>query len=146
MAVGDSSAARRRSATAGFTYLGLLLAIALLGVSLLAASELWVRIAKRQRDAQLVWTGEQYRRAISSYYQSSPSGVKTYPQMLGELLEDPRFPAMRRHLRMLYPNPMTGQLDWELVRAAGGGIQGIRVPAAGPGDVAGRAFVADGNP
>ncbi len=111
----------------GFTYLGVLLAIALLSVGLTAASEVWVTTARRQRMEQLEWIGRQFVLAIGSYYQSSPRrGVKTYPRSLQDLLEDKRYPFVRRHLRQVYLNPFTGADDWELVKAADGGIRGVR--------------------
>ncbi|MGM9491325.1 type II secretion system protein [Ideonella sp. YS5] len=111
----------------GFTYLGLLLAIALLGIGMVAASEVWVTTARRQRMEQLEWVGQQYVQAIGSYYENSPGQVKTYPTALEDLLEDRRFAFTRRHLRQFYANPFSGVADWELVRAAGGGIRGVRV-------------------
>jgi type II secretory pathway pseudopilin PulG len=114
----------------GFTYLGLLFAIALLGVGLAAASEAWSATAKRQRLEQLQWVGEQYMRAIGSYYESSPGGAKTYPRSLDDLLLDQRVPFVRRHLRQLYVNPLSEQFDWEVVEAPGKGVRGVRVPAS----------------
>jgi type II secretory pathway pseudopilin PulG len=126
----------------GFTYLGLLLAIALLGVGLSAASELWSTTAKRQRQAELAWVGEQYVHAIGSYYESSPGGVKRYPNTIEDLLEDRRVPFVRRHLRQAYVNPMSGRIDWELIAASQGGFRGVRVAEGGIGSArASREFV-----
>jgi type II secretory pathway pseudopilin PulG len=111
----------------GFTYLGVLLAIALLSVGLTAASEVWMTTARRQRMEQLEWVGQQFVLAIGSYYQSSPRGVKAYPRSLEDLLEDKRYPFVRRHLRRVYLSPLTGAADWETVRAPDGGIRGVRV-------------------
>jgi len=110
----------------GFTYLGVLLAVALLGIGLAAASEVWVSVARRERMERLQWTGEQYAQAIGSYYYASPGSVKTYPKTLADLLEDKRYVTVRRHLRQLYANPVTGANDWVLVAAPEGGIQGVR--------------------
>jgi hypothetical protein len=41
------------------------------------------------------------------------------------LLEDRRYPTVRRHLRRLYVDPITGQQEWGLVKAPEGGIMGI---------------------
>jgi len=111
----------------GFTYLALLLAIALLGIGLAAASEVWSTVAKRQRMEQLEWVGQQYLQAIGSYYESSPGPVKAYPKTLKELLDDKRFAFARRYLRQEYVNPFSGRPDWVLVRSSDGGIRGIRV-------------------
>ena len=120
---------------AGFTYLGLLLAIALLGLGLTAASEVWSTVARRQRIEQLEWVGQQYVRAIGSYYESSTGSAKAFPKTLQDLLEDRRFVFVRRHLRQVYANPLTGAADWELVRAPDGGVRGVRTVTTSPSDV-----------
>ena len=118
------------SRQSGFTYLGVLLAIALLGIGLTAASEVWVTIAKRQRLEQLDWVGQQFVQAIGSYYEASPGRVKAYPPTLQDLLEDRRFAFVRRHLRQVYVNPFSAAADWDVVRAPDGGIRGLRVDLA----------------
>lgn len=84
-------------------------------------------MARRQRLEQLYWAGQQFAQAIGSYYESSPGGAMAYPKTLENLLEDRRYPFVRRHLRRVYMNPFTGAADWELVKAPDGGIQGVRV-------------------
>ena len=111
----------------GFTYIGVLLAMALVGVGLMAASEVWVTTAQRQKIVQLEWAGQQYEQAIASYYHASPGPVKQHPATLNELLDDHRVAVQRRHLRVLYPNPFSGQVDWQPVVAADGGMQGVEV-------------------
>lgn len=124
---------RRRSAKArtgleqGFTYLGLLLAIAILGIGLTAASEVWVTTAKHQKMQELEWIGAQFKQAVGSYYAASPGSVQVYPASLEELLEDRRYLTIRRHLRTVYLNPFTGKADWERVIGADGRMRGVRV-------------------
>jgi type II secretory pathway pseudopilin PulG len=115
----------RRGSARGFTYLGVLLALALLGVGLLAVSEVWVTSAHRQRLAQLNWIGRQFEQAIGSYYESSPGGARTYPRSLDQLLLDPRYPTARRHLRQIYPDPFSGSTDWSLLRLPDGRIKAV---------------------
>jgi type II secretory pathway pseudopilin PulG len=109
---------------AGFTYLALLLAMAVLGIGLAAAGQSWSSAAQREREAELLFIGDAYRRAIRAYYLASP-GAQRYPQRLEALLADERFPSVRRHLRRLYRDPMTGRPDWVLIEAPGGGVMGV---------------------
>jgi type II secretory pathway pseudopilin PulG len=99
----------------GYTYLGVLILVALAGVALAGAGELWSTASKRDDEAQLLFVGGEIRRAIGSYYEGSP-GTKQFPQRLEELLEDKRLPATRRHLRRIYVDPMTGKPEWGLVK------------------------------
>jgi type II secretory pathway pseudopilin PulG len=115
-----------RRGQAGFTYLGVLLAVAVLGIGLVAASEVWVTSARRQKTEQLEWIGAQFIQAIASYWHATPGAAKAYPQSLQDLLEDRRNPTLRRHLRMPYRNPFTGIADWEFVMTADGRIRGDR--------------------
>lgn len=109
----------------GFTYVGLLLAVALLGAGLAATGSLWSVHAQREREAELLFAGDQIRAAIKRYYEEVPLGQQhRFPQRLDELLLDRRWPTVRRHLRRVYLDPMTGS-DWVLVPAPGGGILGV---------------------
>jgi len=109
----------------GFTYIGILIAMALFGVALAATGELWRTAAQREREQELLFAGSQFRSAFLSYYGATPAGKPRYPRALEDLLEDHRFPVVRRHLRRIYPDPMTGTPEWGLVDAPGGGIAGV---------------------
>jgi hypothetical protein len=74
---------------------------------------------QREREAQLLWVGAQYRQAIGSYHAASPGSIQQFPRTLQDLVEDKRFPTPRRHLRRLYADPITGQPDWTLVLEQG---------------------------
>ena len=110
----------------GFTYLWVLVAIAVLGIGLLAVSEVWVTTARRQRLAEIDWIGAQFTQAIGSYYYATPALAKSYPPSLQDLVQDRRFVTTRRHIREVYRNPFTGAADWELVTSSNGGIRGVR--------------------
>ena len=117
---------RRRSAQRGFTYIGLLLAVALMGAALAATGSVWSVHAQREREADLLYAGDQIRAAIKRYYEEVPHGQQhRFPQRLEDLLLDRRWPTVQRHLRRLYLDPMTGSADWALVPAPGGGILGV---------------------
>jgi type II secretory pathway pseudopilin PulG len=110
-----------RSLQAGFTYIGLLVVVVLMGLMLTAASRVWSVSEQRERETQLLFVGDEIRMAISAYFASGHQ----YPLSLQELLSDPRSPTPRRYLRRLYFDPMTGDADWTLLPAPAGGIMGV---------------------
>ena len=116
-----------RGRQAGFTYLWVLVAVALIGIGLAATGEVWTTSARRARIDQADWAGLQYMQAIGSYCESAPRDVNVYPESLEALLEDGRGPVTRRHLRALYRNPFAADGQWELVRAGDGRIHGVRL-------------------
>jgi type II secretory pathway pseudopilin PulG len=105
----------------GFTYLGLLIVVAIMGLGLAAFSEIASHTAQREKEAELLFRGNAFQQAIASYYKKE----SRYPQSLEQLLEDKRFPMPVRHLRRLYRDPMTGEADWGLLEAPGGGVMGV---------------------
>lgn len=109
----------------GFTFLGLMFLVAALGVAMALVGTLWHTSVQREKEAQLLFVGEQYRHAIESFWAASPKGQERLPKTLEELLQDPRYPNIVRHLRHLYPDPLSGKLDWGLVKDAAGGISGV---------------------
>jgi type II secretory pathway pseudopilin PulG len=116
--------AGRSRACDGFTYVWLLVAIAIMATGLAAIGEVATTAAKREKEAELLFIGDQFARAIAEYAAGSRDAPQ-YPQSLDELLADKRYPNVRRYLRRVYPDPMTGRADWGLVRGPGGGIVGV---------------------
>lgn len=108
----------------GFTLLAVLFWVAAMGVGLAAIGQVWQTAVKREKEVQLLFVGDQYRRAIESYARVSPKAGKVYPARLNDLLLDPRFPHTVRHLRQLYPDPLTQSTNWGVVRDENG-IKGI---------------------
>jgi len=112
---------RARASQAGFTYLGILAAVILMGLLLTAAARVWTLTEQRERETQLLFVGDAFRMAISGYYAHG----HRYPQTLQDLLQDDRSPVPLRYLRRLYLDPMTNSTDWKLVPAPEGGIKGV---------------------
>lgn len=108
----------------GFTLLAVLFLVAVLGVGMAALGLVWETAARREKEAQLLFVGDQYRRAIESYHRATPGGTRQYPKRLQDLLLDRRFPQTVRHLRRLYADPVTGSPEWGLVKE-GEGIIGV---------------------
>jgi type II secretory pathway pseudopilin PulG len=115
----------------GFTYLGLLFAVAIIGITLATLGVVWSTQIRRDKEADLLFAGDQIRNAIGHYYAETPSGTHTYPVSLEELLQDQRWPQVHRHLRRLYIDPMTASTDWQLIPAPEGGIMGVASTSTG---------------
>jgi len=114
-----------RTAQRGFTYIGVLILVAIMGVLLSLAGRVWHTEAVRAREAQLLFVGDQYREAIRRYAEATPAGAARYPRALSDLLLDARKPEVERYLRRLYADPITGSSEWGLVKAPDGGIAGV---------------------
>jgi len=116
----------RRFRSRGFTYLSLLIAVAVTAGALAAAGGVYSQAAQRDKERELLFVGEQFRQAIALYYWRTPGGAHQYPKSLEALLEDKRWPTTQRYLRKLYRDPMSGTTDWGVVEAPGGaGIMGV---------------------
>jgi type II secretory pathway pseudopilin PulG len=112
--------------SSGFTLMGVLVLVAVSGIGLMGASHSWRTIVQREREAALLFQGDQIRRAIESYYTAVEAGSEgEYPQRMEDLLKDPRFPVIRRHLRKMYPNPLDPEGKWEFVLDGTGRIKGV---------------------
>jgi type II secretory pathway pseudopilin PulG len=105
----------------GFTYLAFLLFVAIAGAGLAAYGELASFGAQREKEAELLFRGNAFQAAIASYYRKE----QRYPTSLETLLEDKRYPMPVRHLRKMYADPMTGEPNWALIDAPGGGFMGV---------------------
>ena len=115
----------RRSRQGGFTYIALLLLVAIMGVWLAATANVWHLRQQRDKEQELIFIGHQFRTAIERYAASSAGGARRLPLRLEDLLLDERSLEKRRHLRRVYTDPMTGSTEWGLVRQADGQIVGV---------------------
>jgi len=110
-----------RALAGGFTYIGILILMTMMGIAVTAVSELWYTAQKREKEQELLFVGNQFRRALAMY--SADGG--SYPKRLEDLLKDSRIPGVRRYLRKIYRDPFTGGTEWGLVRSAGDVITGV---------------------
>ncbi len=94
----------------GFTYVAVLFLVAVAGLGVATLAETWWHARQRQKEAQLLWVGNQFTQAIGLYYERSPGNAKRYPQALDDLL--------------------AGKADWDLLSAPGGGIMGVKSRSA----------------
>ncbi|MBI2960738.1 MAG: type II secretion system protein [Betaproteobacteria bacterium] len=92
-----------------------------MGIALTVVTEVWQTVQKRDREEELLFAGDQIRRALAMHF----ADTSTYPHRLEDLLRDPAFPGVRRYLRKIYRDPMTGRAEWGLVKSVGDTIIGV---------------------
>ncbi len=109
----------------GFTYMSVLLLIIVSGIALTSASRSWRVIMQREREKELLFRGDCIKKAIESYYKAGEAKKVTYPSRLKDLLKDPRFPTIRRHIRKIYADPLSESGEWELILGKGNRIKGV---------------------
>ena len=104
----------------------LLVALAIMAILLSIAMPVWRHEAQREKEAELVFRGEQYARAVMLYQRQFANAL---PPSLDILLND-------RYLRKKYKDPITGR-DFQLLSGAsaqanagvpGGQVAGSRTP------------------
>lgn len=115
-----------RVAPSGFAYVALLIVLAGLALGALRVAESTRVARQREAEQQLLFAGRQYRAAIARYTARDAGPLRGPPRTLSDLLTDERVPVPQHDLRRLYPDPMTGRVDWEVLRDAKGGIVGVR--------------------
>lgn len=98
----------RRAVSRGFTYIALLVAIVIIGISLGAVTRYWSNISLREKEEELLFRGDQYRKAIESYTRAVPGRVE-FPASIDDLLADNRTAVLKRHLRRKYKDPVSGE-------------------------------------
>lgn len=113
----------------GVTYLTVMFAIVLTGITLSAVGKHWTMIVQREKEADLLAKGMEIQNALALYSATMKAGrlvpMEVYPQSLAELTRLPR-----PYLRKVYADPMSGG-DWEYLRAPTGGIMGVRSRSKG---------------
>lgn len=105
----------RRSPARGFTYLGLLILLAILGLVAAAGLKYGTLLQRAAAEEELLEIGAQFSEALRSYAAATPQGQPQQPPSLKELLKDPRYPNPRRHLRKMFVDPVTGKAEWGLI-------------------------------
>lgn len=107
---------------AGFTYIGVLVLIAIIGILLANVGQVAATTAQRERERELLFIGHAYRDAIVRFVRQN----HRYPEALAELVQfENGGPQPVHYLRRLYPDPMTRAVDWILLPAPNQGIMGI---------------------
>ncbi len=94
----------------GFVYPLLLLSILIIGITTAAVGEVWSTQIKREKEEELIFRLGEFRRAILLYR----ADHNRLPKELKDLLLDRTQLQVRRYLRRIYSDPMTGKPDWKL--------------------------------
>jgi type II secretory pathway pseudopilin PulG len=116
-----------RTPSRGFTYIALLAAIVIIGISMSAAGKYWTSVVAREKEEELLFRGGQYQAAIERYYKAiSTPGKNRFPQNIDDLLRDDRTATGRRYLRQKFKDPVTGDDFVELRDQATRRIIGVR--------------------
>lgn len=102
----------------GFTYLSLIIVVAIIGMVAATGLKLGSVVQRSLLEEELLHIGAEFSDALQSYADATPAGQPRQPPSLKELLRDPRFPGVRRHLRKIYVDPMTGSAEWGIVYLA----------------------------
>ena len=105
---------RRTTDDRGYMLLVLVLFTAILFIGVYRILPKAVFEGQRQKEEDLIFRGQQYRRAIQLYVRK----FGRYPASLDDLEDtnDLRF------IRQLYPDPMTPEGEWRLIHIAAGGV------------------------
>jgi type II secretory pathway pseudopilin PulG len=104
--------ARHVRCEAGFTYVGLVVFVAILGMVGAATLKVDGLLRRAAAEQELLEIGAAFSAALRSYAAATPQGSAPVPPTLQDLLRDPRFPGTRRHLRKIFVDPVTGGTEW----------------------------------
>ena len=117
----------------GFTFVSLLFAIVVIRVSLSVIGRQWSLIDRADREEELLFRGDQFVKAIDSYFKSAHGQANLYPKTFDDLLKDPRSLAPRRYLRKIYKDPLTRKADWiPIIEKESGRIKGVKSRSDAP--------------
>jgi hypothetical protein len=86
--------------------------IGLVGAAALKVDALLRRAAAEE---ELLDIGAAFSAALAGYAAVTPKGQPALPPTLQALLKDPRSPSLRRHLRKIFVDPLTGKAEWGIV-------------------------------
>ncbi|WP_177429349.1 MULTISPECIES: type II secretion system protein [Pseudomonas] len=111
----------------GSVFMGMLVTVAVVAVMLMEAGTLWSSVLQRERELELLARGNEIRRAIGLYYAEG----NTFPKKLEDLVLDRRKPTIKRYLRKVYDDPLTGTADWGVVAGPGETFMGVFSKAKG---------------
>jgi len=110
----------------GYAMAALLVALAVMSVVASTAMPVWQQVSQREKEAELIFRGEQYARAVDLFQRKMGPG--RLPPSLDILVQ-------QRFLRKRYTDPITGEAFQPLYanQPAGAPVQGLGNQTDGPG-------------
>ena len=103
----------RRDRQAGYAVIVVVLLLALVAIALTAAVPSVLTQGRREREVELIFRGEQYRRAIGLFNRK----FGRLPLSLDELL----YTSQLSFLRRAWPDPMSAKGEWRVIRVGPSG-------------------------
>ena len=100
----------------GYAMAALLVSLGVMMLLMSVAMPVWRHQAQREKEAELIFRGEQYARAIN-YYQRK-MGPGNFPQSIDILVQ-------QRFLRKKYKDPMTADGEFEIIPVGGAAQPGM---------------------
>ena len=116
---------RARAHTYGYTFVAVLVLLALCSLGLAVAGPVWSDQVKREREQELLRVGNLFAQAISNYREAFPGSLKQYPPSLEALLLDSRYVGTVRHLRAVYDDPVNPGQPWGLLLDGDNRVKGV---------------------
>lgn len=122
MGLGGQDRRRRMLANElGYAMAALLVSLAIMGILMSVAMPVWRQEARREKEAELIWRGEQYARAIALYRFKNANIPNAFPPSIDALVEG-------RYLRKKYKDPMAKDGEFEVM-----GVGSMVSAQPGPG-------------
>src|SRR5207244_8012274 len=115
----DESASRRGER--GYAMAALIVGLAVMAVLMTAAMPVWKQMAQREKEAELVFRGEQYAHAIGMYQRRT---ANAFPPNLNVLVQG-------KYLRKKYKDPITNDDFVPLANGQGAAQRGGQAGQAG---------------
>lgn len=120
--------ATRATSDAGYAMAALLVSIAVMGILMSALIPVWTTAVQREREAELIFRGEQYARAIGLFQRKFAGG---FPPSIEVLVE-------QKFLRRQYVDPVADGAEFRVIYQADvARLQGQVPGAARPGEIVG---------
>jgi type II secretory pathway pseudopilin PulG len=123
--VGPSRLVAKRDAEAGYTLVALIALMTVLALFAMAAAPSITQQAKREREQEAIFRGEQVAEAIRVFYNvqvrnGTPAGFTALPTNIDQLVEGVQIRGRTRKLQILRASaardPLSQKGEWQLVK------------------------------